>query len=180
MILSSRSVASGRAVKGFHPSPLAVFRCPELATDLTDDSTPILRRVAFCRDNSLTKAMQYVWNFEAMCNQRHKQRASHQSQSKTKPGFSRTIGVFPGAGSVLDRSFGDTSWSLWGIRKNLGYKCQPEISTRGGVACRDDSRIVSLESELGKGVRFTSSHAQNPQGNPRILSFGILSARRTF
>jgi hypothetical protein len=103
-------------------------------------------RIAICRDNSLTMALQYVWKFAALCNQRHKQRAVFQSQSKTKLRFlsQESFSMQRARSSIV--ALGDTSWSKTGLIKNLGVQCRSERSKKGDSACRDASRIVSLEA----------------------------------
>ena len=107
-------------------------------------------RAVLCRDNSLTKGVHSVSNFSAQCNERLPNNGPIPISEQNETQILLLIGVCHAPDRVLDLCIGDTPWSLRGTRKNLGYKCQPEISTKGGVACRDDSGIVSPESELGR------------------------------
>ena len=158
------SRVSGRAGKLFAGSPAPRHRVLGPANVAYSQ----FERAVFCRDNSLTKGVHSVSNFSAQCNERLPNNGPIPISEQNETQILLLIGVCHAPDRVLDLCIGDTPWSLRGTRKNLGYKCQPEISTKGGVACRDDSGIVSPESELGR-VDYLHS-TPNPQGNPRSVS----------
>jgi len=152
MITSSRSWSSGRAAK-FLSRFATAPRCQGQAQQPTNDTPSQFELAAICRNNTLTKGVQSVWNFSARpCNQRRQNNGPIMSQRKAQPGFSsyNTMEFSRQRASLLDLGMGDTSESYTGRIKNLGTKCQPKSVTRGGVACGDEFKIVSLDSTTGE------------------------------
>jgi hypothetical protein len=134
-----------------------------------NESTLTVGSIAICGENTLTKGVLSVWNFSArMCNQRRPNNGPIPSQRQNKPMFSNR--VFRATSIVLDLCTGDAPRSLreasGNANKNVGVRASRNSVNKGGVAYGDESRIVSLDSLLVKGL-----HHQTPEihkGIPKV------------
>ena len=110
------------------------------------------------RKNPLTKAILFVWNFPAMCNQRLSNNGPVSSQGKVQPKFS--IRSFLGNGAVLEPRMAYLSES-YGEQKKLGSQTQGENCKLGRRCLPGLSSIVRLDLAFsGTLAKFTKGIAE--------------------
>lgn len=152
------SMEPGRSVNFSPMIPGHPLRCfPELSANAhTPQFDSVVR--AICRNNPLTKAILYVWNFPAMCNQRLSNNGPVSSQGKVQPKFS--VWSFLGNGAVLEPRTACLSESH-GEQQKLGSQTQGETSKLGRRCLPGLFRIVSLDSAFSETVgKFTRGIAE--------------------